>query len=330
MRISTDVILIIRGCKIMEMHQLEYVLAVSKYCNFTRAAEEIKISQSSLSQRISMLENELGICLFLKSRQSVRLTPAGKAFVTEAKRIMSDIKKVKTNKEYLPVVNEELRLGTLAVIGYYNLRSLISTFHENFMEIKIDIVEEQCEILLDMLSSKKIDAAFVQINKPNPNLKYYKLLTDKMVVVTNKKHRFANRESVDIKELQDEKFILTPSTSGHFYDFNYACQAAGFSPIVAMTCYVANNIVSFVREGFGISVISKKVAEKEKDDNISIIELNPTIQRRIFLVVRNTSDTPPALKFFMDYVKQWNEAQAAFKLLSSIFKSNIDRLALQI
>lgn len=308
---------------------MEYILAVSKYCNFTRAAEEIKISQSSLSQQISMLENELGICLFLKSEQSVRLTPAGKAFIIEAQRIMSDIKIVKrTNKEYLPVVNEELRLGTLAVIGYYNLRSLLSTFHENFMEIKIDIVEEQCEILLDMLSSKKIDAAFVQINKPNPNLKYCKLLTDKMVVVTNKKHRFASRESVDIKELQDEKFILTPSTSGHFYDFNYACQAAGFSPIVVLTCYVANNIVSFVREGVGISVISKKVAEKEKDDNISIIELNPTIERRIFLVVRNTSDTPPALKFFLDYVKQWNEAQAAFKFLFSIFNSNVDRLAL--
>lgn len=308
---------------------MEYILAVSKYCNFTRAAEEIKISQSSLSQQISMLENELGICLFLKSKQSVRLTPAGKAFIIEAQRIMSDIKIVKrTNKQYLPAVNEELRLGTLAVIGYYNLRSLISTFHENFMEIKIDIVEDQCEILLDMLSSEKIDAAFVQINKPNPNLMYNKLLTDKMVVVTNKKHRFANRESVDIKELQDEKFILTPSTSGHFYDFNYACQAAGFSPIVVLTCYVANNIVSFVREGVGISVISKKVAEKEKDDNISIIELNPTIERRIFLVVRNTSDTPPALKFFLDYVKQWNEAQAAFKFLFSIFNSNVDRLAL--
>ncbi|MFX4261515.1 LysR family transcriptional regulator [Pelotomaculum propionicicum] len=318
----------------MEMHQLEYVLAVSKYRNFTRAAEEIKISQSSLSHQISLLEEELGICLFLKSNRSVRLTPSGEKFIINAKRIMTDINKVKrTDMEHLPVVDGELRLGTMAVIGYYSLRNLLSSFHESFKGINIDIVEDQCEKLLFMLSTRKIDAAFVQINKPDPNLKYYKLLTDKMVVVTNKKHRLANRESVDISELQGEKFILTPSSSGHFYDFNYACQAAGFSPIVVMTSYVAKNIVSFVSEGLGISVLSNKVAETEKDDNISIIELNPTIQRRISLAVRNTSDTPPTLKLFLDFVQQWNAAQDAFeqakdKFLSSVLNSSIDRLAL--
>jgi DNA-binding transcriptional LysR family regulator len=298
----------------MEMHQWEYVLAVSEFRNLTRAAKEIKISQSSLSQQISKLENELGICLFLRSNRSVRLTPAGEEFIICVKRIISNIKEVKrTGKEYLPVVNGELRLGTLAVIGYYNLRNLLSSYHESFMGIKIDIVEEQCEKLLDMLFSNKIDAAFVQIYKPNANLKYYELFTDKMVVVTNKKHRFANRESVDIKELQNEKLILTPHTSGHFYDFNNACQAAGFSPISTMTCYIAKNIVSFVREGSAISVISKRVAEAEKDDNISIIELNPTIQRRIFLVVRNTSDTPPTLKLFLDFAQVWHATQTAFE-----------------
>jgi DNA-binding transcriptional LysR family regulator len=298
----------------MEMHQLEYVLAVSKHLNLTRAAEENKISQSLLSQQISKLENELGICLFLRSNRSVRPTPAGEEFIINVKRIMSNIKEVKrTDKEYSPVVNGELRLGTLAVIGYYNLRNLLSSFHENFIGIKIDIVEDQCEKLLDMLYSNKIDAAFVQIYRPNPNLKYYKLVTDKMAVVTNKKHRFANRESVDIKDLQNEKFILTPSTSGHFHDFNNACQAAGFSPILAMTCYIAKNIVSFVREGLFISVLSTKVAEAEKDDDISIIGLNPTIQRRIYLVVRNTSDTPPTLKLFLDFAQQWHATQTAFE-----------------
>lgn len=317
----------------MEMHQLEYVLALSKHRNFTRAAEEIKISQSSLSHQICMLENELGICLFLKSSRSVRLTPIGEQFIINAQRVLSDIKKANcTAREHLPVMNGELRLGTLAVVGYYNLRNLLSSFHENFLGIKIDIVEDQCENLLKMVSSKCIDAAFVQINKPNPKLKYYELLTDKMVVVTNKKHRFADRESVDLKELQDEKFVLTPTASGHFFDFNYACQAAGFSPNVVMTCYIAKNIVSFVREGLGIAVLSKKVAEAEKDDNISIIELNPTIQRRIYLVVRN-SGTPPTLKLFLDFLHQWYAAQAAFeqakdKLLSTVLSSSIDRLAL--
>ena len=318
----------------MEIHQLEYVLAVSECRSFARAAEEIKISQSSLSQHICKLENELGICIFLRAARAVRLTPAGEDFIVRAKRIMSDVKDFKrTGKEYPPAVNGELRLGTMAVLGYYNLPDLLPAFHECFKGIRIDIIEDLCENLLKMLLSGKIDAAFVQIHKPHPALKYYKLLTDRMVLITDKNNRFAERDSVDIAELQNEKFVLTPPTSGHFYDFNKACQAAGFSPAVAMTCYIAKNIVSFVREGIGISVLSSKVAEAEKDDNISIIELNPAIPRRISLVVRNTSDTPQTLKSLLDFIQQWLAKHTAFeqakdKFFPSVLKNKFDKLAL--
>ncbi len=310
----------------MEMRQLEYALAVSKHRSFTSAAEEISISPSVLSQQIDRLEDELGVCLFLKGNRLVRLTLAGEKFITSVGGIISDINKIKfAGKECLTTVNGELRLGIVAVIGYYNLPNLLSSFHHSFIGMKINIAEGQCEKLLDMLFSNKVDAAFVQMHKPDQNLKYYKLVTDRMVVVTNKKHRFANRKVVDIKELQYEEFVLTPPTSGHFYDFNKACQAAGFSPILAKTCYVARNIVSLVREGPVISVVSRKVAEAEKADNISIIELNPTIQRRISLVVRNTSDSPPELKLFLDFAQQWLAEQDALEeakntLISTVLK----------
>ena len=75
----------------MEMHQLEYVLAVAKYQNFTRASEVLKTSQSSLSQQIIKLENELGISLFVRTTRSVQLSPAGEEFVKHARRIMSEV-----------------------------------------------------------------------------------------------------------------------------------------------------------------------------------------------------------------------------------------------
>ncbi len=310
----------------MDMRQLEYALVVSKHLSLARAAEEINISPSILSHQISKLEVELGVCLFLKSKRLVRLTPAGKEFIINAKRIITNLKEVKcTGREYSPVVSGELRLGVMAVIGYYNLPNLLSSFQQSFIGMRINIVEEQCEKLLDMLLSDKIDAAFVQIYNPNPNLKYCKLVTDRMVVVTNKKHRFANRKSVCIKELQNERFILTPPSSGHFYDFNKACQEAGFSPILAKTCYVAKNIVSFVSEGLVISVLSSKVAEAEKadNDNIRIIELKPTIQRRTYLVVRNISDTPQTLKLFLDFTHQWLATQTALEQAKNALISSV-------
>lgn len=296
----------------MEMHQLEYVLAVAKYHNFTRAAEEIKISQSSLSQQINKLENELGTSLFVRTTRSVQLTPAGAEFVTHAQRIMSGVSEARRCiQEYVSIVKGELKLGTLAVIGSYNLPNLVTSFQDNFPGIKLSLMEEQCEELLCMLHASKIDGAFVQITKPNPNFQFYPLVNDKMVVVTSHRHPLANRVSVDIKELQNEKLILTPSTSGHYHDFNNACQAAGFVPNVVLSCSVVKTMLAFVREELGITVLSSKVALAERDSSMKVIALTPTIHRKINLAIRNSDDMPPTLKMFLKFIPQWLKTQAA-------------------
>lgn len=294
----------------MEMHQLEYVLAVAKYNNFTRAAEEIKISQSSLSQQINKLESELGTSLFVRTTRSVRLTPAGTEFVVHARRIMAEVSEARRSiQEHVSIVKGELTLGTLAVIGDYNLPNLIKSFQDNFPGIKMHIVEEQCEELLAMLHSSKIDAAFVQIARPNNQFVFHPLIHDRMVVVVSSHHPLANRGSVDIKELKNEKFILTPPTSGHYHDFHSACMAEGFEPNIILSCAIVKTMLSFVREEIGITVLSSKVALSEKDPSMRVIGLTPTIPRRISLATRKSSDTPPTLKMFLKFTAQWLENQ---------------------
>lgn len=298
----------------MEMHQLEYVLAVAKYHNFTRAAEEIKISQSSLSQQINKLESELGTSLFVRTTRSVQLTPAGSEFLVHAQRIMSEVNEARRSiQEYVSMVKGELTIGTIAVIGNYHLPNLIKSFQDSFPGIKVNLVEEQCEELLSMLHATKIDTCFVQIAKPNPYFKFHPLIHDRMVVVTSHRHPLANRVSVDIKELQNEKFILTPSTSGNFQDFNNACMAAGFTPNAILRCAIVKTMLSFVREEIGITVLSSKVALSEKDPSMRVIGLTPTIPRRISLATRNTDDVPPTLKMFLKFTTQWLETQRSIE-----------------
>ena len=74
----------------MDFNQIESVLAVAKYRNFTRAASEVHVSQSSLSQQILKLEKELGVRLFQRTTRSVSITPAGTAFVKHAERILEE------------------------------------------------------------------------------------------------------------------------------------------------------------------------------------------------------------------------------------------------
>jgi len=299
----------------VEIHQLGYVLAVAHHQNFSRAAEDIKISQPSLSQQINKLESELGISLFERTTRFVQLTPAGREFVTHARRIMSELSEARRCiQEYVSIKKGHLSLGALAVIGYYNLPNLVSSFQENFPGIKLNILEGQCEELLCMLHSSKIDAAFVQITKSNHNFRLYTLVTDKMVLVTNHHHPLANRLSVDLKELQNEKFILTPATSGHYQDFHNSCLAANFIPNIVLNCAVVKTMLSFVREGLGITVLSSKVAAAERDAGIKIISLKPTIHREITLATRNSTDLPPALKVFLKFTSQWLKTHNALKM----------------
>ncbi|NLJ77088.1 MAG: LysR family transcriptional regulator [Peptococcaceae bacterium] len=294
----------------MEMHQLEYVLAVAKFHNFTRAAEEIKISQSSLSQQISKLENELGTNLFVRTTRSVHLTPAGAEFIKHAQRIMSEVKEARRSiQDYVSMVKGELAFGTIPVIGSYNVPNLLKSFQDNYPGIKMRIVEEQCEDLLSMLQSAKIDVAMTQMSKNDNNLKFYPLLSDRMVLVTSSRHPLANKETININELRNEKLIMTPRTSGHHHDFCRACEIAGFTPNIVIKCSIVKTMLSFVREEIGITVLSSKVAAAEKDPSMRIIEITPTIPRRISLATRNTSDPPPTLKMFLKFTNQWVKTQ---------------------
>jgi LysR family transcriptional activator of glutamate synthase operon len=299
----------------MEMHQLEYVLAVAKYNNFTRAAEGIKISQSSLSQQINKLENELGTSLFLRTTRSVKITPAGAEFIEYAQRIISEVSEARRSiQEYVSKVKGELTLGTMASIENYNLPNLIKSFQDKFPDTKIHIVEEQYEELQSMLHLSKIDAAFTRITNPDPQFCFYPLIDDRMVVVVTDLHPLANRVSVDMKELENEKFILTP------YDFRKDCHEAGFEPKVILSCAAVQTMMNFVREGIGIAVLSSREALSEKDSSMKVVELTPTIPRRIYLVTRKSDDMPPPLEIFLKFTTQWLDTQKSIERASfSIF-----------
>ncbi len=296
----------------MELRQLEYVLAVAKYKSFTRAAADIKISQSSLSQQIGKLENELGTALFVRSTRSVEVTAVGAEFIKRAQNIVSKVTEARQSiLDYVSLKKGRLSLGTIPILGHYDLPSLVASFQKNFPDISLNILEEMDEELLQMLHFSKIDAAFVQRTNPDLDLRYYPLLLDKMVAVVSPRHPLAYRKSVDLRELAGDSFIVPRVTSGHYQDFHRACTAAGFDPRIVLHCSVVKTMLGFVREDVGITLLSSHVAAAEQDQGVRIIKLTPTIERKVILAVRNTAELPPALRGFIKLASQWVNAKTA-------------------
>lgn len=292
----------------MQLHQLEYVLAVAKYSSFTHAAEEINISQSSLSQQISTLEKELGINLFVRTTRSVYLTSVGQDFVTHAMRIMSEVTSAyQCIQEYVSVDKGLLTIGVIPVIGHYPIPELFAAFNRDFPGVTLSLIENQDDSLLEMLNDSKLDAAIVQYANIDSPFQYFPLYTDRMVLLTSCKNHLASKKSIDLKELKNEKFILTPLTSGHQHDFIKACKAQGFEPKILMTCSSVKTMLGLARENMGVTVLSSKVAISSipPDSGICLLELTPLIERKVFLAIQKNANVTPALKVFVKYVSQW-------------------------
>lgn len=291
----------------MQLHQLEYVLAVARHRSFSRASEEIRISQSSLSQQIINLEKELGVDLFVRTTRSVTLTSAGTDFMVHASRVIEELAATRRCvQEYVSVEKGDITFGIIPVVGHYPIPSLIASFNRKYLGVKLNLIENQDEELLMMLNNSLLDAIFVQILPQDYDLEAFPVCTDAMVLITNREHWLADRKTVSPKELCEEKFITTPPISGHYHDFENACSAAGFEPKVIMTCSSVATMTAFAREGLGVTMLSSRSASVWADDpSLRIIKIEPIIERTIYLVIQRNVNITPVLRMFIEHTVEW-------------------------
>src|ERR1700761_5244754 len=133
----------------MEMNQLRYVVAVARAGNFTRAAEQCRVSQPSLSQQIQKLEDELGERLFDRMKRDTKLTPHGEAFLPRAVRILEEAERaLREASDAKSLLSGTLTIGVLPTIAPYLLPKTIAAFARKFPGMEIVVQEDTTGQLL--------------------------------------------------------------------------------------------------------------------------------------------------------------------------------------
>lgn len=123
----------------MNIRNLEYFIKVVDTNSFTKAAEELFISQSAISQQIKALEDELGFPLMIRNRKGFELTQAGKYLYIEGKNIIANIKEIENHATYISKNNKELKIGHVVNYDYQELKKALRIFSAKYPEIKISI-----------------------------------------------------------------------------------------------------------------------------------------------------------------------------------------------
>jgi DNA-binding transcriptional LysR family regulator len=191
----------------MELYQIRHFAAVAETGSFTKAAIRAAVSQPALSASIAKLEDELGVKLFHRSPKSVILTPAGRRFHMTAQEVLGACNKVKAELR-ASVADRPLRIGVLRTLPTAHLARLIETLQGGMPETRIELVDGSQEQLHDRLVGRKLLACISSKVERAPRQRAVELLKEDYELVVSLKHRFASYESIQLSDLNGERFIV--------------------------------------------------------------------------------------------------------------------------
>lgn len=292
----------------MNLNQLQYVLNVAKYRSFSAAAENLYISQSTLSQQIMNLENELNIKLFLRTTRDVQITEAGRAFVAKAADILRSLEALKqTMSDYAGLLKGTINIGAINALEAIHFSQIITDFYSAFPQLTVNIIGNSSYPLLEALENQSIDVAFLTrpVRGTYPALKFTSLGTDDYCLLASKNHPLAGRKTVSLQELKEDRFILHQPTQAVSDICLAACEEAGFEPHIICRNNAAPIAANLVRAGLGVGFFSMEESEQYLDDGLVRLILKKPVRKEIVMVQSGLHEPSRLTSVFTQFVTEW-------------------------
>src|SRR5690242_5299108 len=249
----------------MELRHLRYFVAVAEELHFGRAAERLNIAQPPLSRQIRDLERELGTPLFVRGARNIELTPAGRAFLPEARLTLAQAERAqRTAQRAARGETGRLRVAFIDAATLSGvLPDVLAFFRMHLPSIGLSLFEMDLPQQADALRDGRIDLGIVQ-NPPADAERWLRVETvfhDPLIAAVPRGHRLAGRKRLSLSELADEAFVLFPRTvAPMLYDDVIArCRAARFSPRIVQEAVGWHTVVSLVSAGIGIALVPQSL-----------------------------------------------------------------------
>jgi DNA-binding transcriptional LysR family regulator len=242
----------------MELRHLRYFIVVAEQLHFSRAAEILHIAQPPLSQQIQSLENELGVPLLIRTKRSVQLTPAGQAFLVEARKVIAQAgRAIEVAQQAHHGILGRLDIGFVGTAITEILPVILKDFRERYplVETKLQnlVTTEQIQAIHD----DQIQVGFLHPPILDASLSLEIICREPLVVVLPAAHALAGQENIAPVQLREETFVMYPRhwNPGLFDQIISVCQQAGFPIRLGQQALGWESIISLVAAGFGVSIV---------------------------------------------------------------------------
>lgn len=202
----------------MNLQQIRYVLAVAESRSFTRAADNMFVVQSALSQQVRKLEEELGLQIFNRTTRSVSLTPAGESLLPLLRQVVGGLDQIVVSAQALRgAVTGRLTVGMMEIPSEsLDVAALMATFHTRYPDVTVTLRSGGSDLLVQATRDRKLDVAVVGSNvaRSADRLSFDHLFSEALVAVLPIRHPLAAGPAVSLDALADYPFIDFPPGYG--------------------------------------------------------------------------------------------------------------------
>ena len=253
----------------LELRQLRYFITVADELHFGKAAMRLNMTQPPLSQAIQALESELGVALFVRTTRQISLTPAGKALLPEAKKLLLQAHSLRqVAQRAADGTQGHLSLAFVSIADYSILPPTLRTFRQSHSNVSIELREATTDVQLETLEKGEIDAGFIIPPIPEKYqhlLTYQKILTEPLILAAPE-HLFATGQAVSLEQCHDQALILFPrkiapalhdAILGFFHE-------VGLTPEIGQEAIQMQTIVGLVSAGMGIALVPQSVSNLQR------------------------------------------------------------------
>jgi LysR family hydrogen peroxide-inducible transcriptional activator len=262
----------------MEFDQLRYFLRVAERRSFTRAAEDLLVSQPALSRAIQKLEGELGQPVFERKTRSVSLTDAGTLLQARAQQVLSILEDTKAE-----ITDDgesgRIRVGAIPTIAPYFLPEILRQFSKLFPKATVIVQENTTDNLLRSCTQGEIDLAILALPIPVKYLEVKELFSEELFLVLPPNHPLGEKKTIRLSDVEPLPFVLLDEAHCLSDNIISFCRQRSFQPVTVEKTSQLTMVQELVSLSHGISMIpamAKKVDQSTHRTYRSISGRKPT------------------------------------------------------
>ena len=243
----------------MTLNQLRYFQAVARLQNFRAAAEQLYISQPSLSRSIDSLEEELGVVLFERAGRGIALTGSGRLFLEYTNRILDECDIAVYKMKEISTTGGRIDIGYVFPLANYYIPHKVRSFLDapGNEHVTFGFTQNRTSSIIRDIKNGKLDVGFCAYSENEEELEFTPILRQEMVIITSNEHPLADKGDLSIRELTNYPVIGYDRVSGLGGYTNRLYRSLGIKPDIICECSDENAIQALVREHFGIALVAR-------------------------------------------------------------------------